>query len=392
MTIIFDTDTSLVQVLGAGIPGDVAGVGSATELSHRLADDPVAAVVVIGPSIPLDLATELAAGYRVTDPSLSVILVRRRVDSTVLSEALRAGMRDVVESRDLPGLAEAVERGRALAHALAPHAPGTDEVAGRTPGHLVTVFSTKGGVGKTTVTTNLGVALAARGKRVCIVDLDVHNGDVALMLQVFPNHTLAEVASFRGAIDPSGVDSLVTTHEDTGLGVLAAPIGVESADSVNADDVVKVLQVLTRQYDVVVADTSGTFDDYALNAIDQTDLLLLVGTLDTPALKNLKLATTALDLLGSQRESWRVVLNRADPRVGLTQEQFADTLGLSVTTAIPSSREVLAAVNRGEPIVQAQPRHEVSRVLENLADHVLHALYPDERPTPGRRRRLSRRS
>ena len=390
MTIIFDTDTSLVQVLGAGIPGDVAGVGSATELSHRLADDPVAAVVVIGPSIPLDLATELSAGYRVSDPSLSVILVRRRVDSTVLSEALRAGMRDVVESRDLPGLAEAVERGRQLAHALAPHAPATDD-AGRTDGHLVTVFSTKGGVGKTTVTTNLGVALAARGKRVCIVDLDVHNGDVALMLQVFPNHTLAEVASFRGAIDPSGVDSLVTTHEDSGLGVLAAPIGVESADSVNADDVVKVLEVLTRQYDVVLADTSGAFDDHALNAIDQTDLLLLVGTLDTPALKNLKLATTALDLLGSQRETWRVVLNRADPRVGLTQEQFAETLGLSVTTAIPSSREVLAAVNRGEPIVLAQPRHEVSRVLENLADHVLHALYPDERPTPGRRRRLSRR-
>lgn len=391
MIIIFDTDAALVQVLGAGIPGDTRGVASAAELATRLRETPGVSVVVMGPTVPLDLAVELAGGYRVSDPSLSVVLVRRRVDSTVLAEALRAGMRDVVESRDLPGLAEAVERGRQLAQALAPRAPGAEHDSERSPGHLVTVFSTKGGVGKTTVTTNLAVALASRGKRVCIVDLDVHNGDVALMLQVFPNHTLAEVASFRGAIDPSGVDSLVTTHEATGVGVLAAPIGVESADSVNAEDVVKVLDVLTRQYDVVLVDTSGAFDDHALNAIDQTDLLLLVGTLDMPALKNLKLATTALDLLGSRRETWRVVLNRADLRVGLTQEQFTDTLGLSVTTAIPSNREVLAAVNRGEPIVLAQPRHEVSRLLENLADHVLHALYPDEPPAPGRRRRLSRR-
>ena len=120
-------------------------------------------------------------------------------------------------------------------------------------------------------------------------------------------------------------------------------------------------------FDVVVVDTSGAFDDYALPALDHSDVLVLVGTLDIPALKSLKLATGTLDLLNFPRDRWRLLLNRADAKVGLSAKEFAETLGVEVAASLPSSRDVLTAVNRGEAIVRANPGHQVSKALAAFA-------------------------
>ena len=137
-------------------------------------------------------AFRLAEQLRVTRPALGVILVRRRVDTGLLAEALRAGVREVVDERDLAGLHAAVRRTKGLAAAMREQAPG-----GGTPGgprgRIITVFSAKGGCGKTTLATNLAAALADRGRReVCLVDLDLAFGDVAIALQLFPAHTIAD--------------------------------------------------------------------------------------------------------------------------------------------------------------------------------------------------------
>lgn len=392
MTVILDPDTSQVGLFRGALSSGAAAVDTSEALTAYLDKAPQEYAVILGPSVSQDLAVELAERYRVARPALGVILVRHRVDSSVLASAMRAGMREVIEARDLPGIEEAVTRARVLATAMAPATTHSHAEQGDSHGQVVTVFSTKGGVGKTTVATNLALALADQGKKVCLVDLDVHNGDVGLMLQIFPTRTLGDLRGFRGNIDLAGVGSLVTEHSP-GLGVLAAPVGVDTGDGVSADDVTKALEVLTRQHDVVLVDTSGSFDDYALNAIDHSSLLLLVGTLDIPALKNLKLAASTLELLGSHKDRWRLVLNRADAKVGLSQQEFSDTLGLPVATAIPSSRDVLTAVNKGEPIVRSQPRHEVSRLVTGLAEQVLAAIFPDEArtETTGRGHRRGRK-
>jgi pilus assembly protein CpaE len=237
-------------------------------------------------------------------------------------------------------------------------------------GVLVTVFSTKGGVGKSTLATNIAAALAQAGKEVCIVDLDVASGDVAIMLQLVPRRVLSDLSAIEGMIDEMGVRTLLTEHS-TGLSVLAAPVNVEAQGHVAPEPVGKVLEVLKEMFDVVVVDTSGTFDDYALAALDRTDVLCLIGTLDIPALKSLKLATGTLDLLNFPRDKWRLVLNRADAKVGLSQKEFEDTLGIGVDASIPSSREVLSSVNRGETIVRAHPGHPVSQTLSTLASRLV---------------------
>ena len=374
MTAVVEQDPVLAEVFRGTVGASVTIVPSLEHLEKHLGDHPAELVVVLGPSVGHDAAAAFAGHHRILRPALGVILVRPTVDHAVLTDALRSGMSEVVETGDAAGLREAVRRAHEVARAVAEslHLPG----AGAT-GSLVTVFSTKGGVGKSLVATNIAAGLADLGRRVCLVDLDVHCGDVAIMLQLTPEHSLADLTQLVGDIDTSGVESLLTRHSEH-LCVLAAP--VQLGAPVPSEPVGRLLETLKAMFDVVVVDTSGMFDDFVLHALDHTDTLVLVGTLDIPSLKSLKLAAGTLDLLNIPRERWRLVLNRADAKVGLSPDEFEDTLGIKATISIASSRDVLMAVNRGEPIVLLNRGHQASKALTSLAS--LLEQEPSAQPAP----------
>jgi pilus assembly protein CpaE len=340
---------------------------------------------VLGPSVPVAEAMDFARNARITRPDLGVILLRHGVDSETLTAALRSGMREVVEARDLAGLTTAVHRARSVAKEIsqtledearaaaeaamaeAAEARAAAQAAADAPqGKVITVFSTKGGVGKSLVATNLGVALSDAGHNVCLVDLDVNSGDVAIMLQLSPTRTINDLVSLGGQIDAEGLSTILTTASDR-LSLMAAPVRLDSPDHAAATDVGAMMDVLKGMFDFIVVDTSGVFDDNALTALDRTDTIVLVGTLDIPALKALKLATGTLDLLNFGRDSWKFVLNRADGKVGLSVGEFESTLGLKADATLVSSREVLAAVNRGEALVKAYPGHANSKAIVDFA-------------------------
>jgi pilus assembly protein CpaE len=384
MTAIVETDVSRLSVLQAMLHGSVP-LESMAALSEHVASTPQEFAVVIGPSVPVDDAAVFAQWARVHKPDLGVILLRETVDAHALATALRSGMREVVEARDLAGLTTAVSRARAVSSAIAQtmedetqaaakaalseaqaRAEAAREAAAKPTGKMITVFSTKGGVGKSLMAANLAVSLSDQGSSVCIVDLDVNNGDIAIMLQLTPMRTLNDLAAFRGEIDVDAIETMVTPWSKT-LGVVAAPVHLDAPDQATNDDVGKLLDLLVRVYDYVVVDTSGVFDEFALTALDRTDTLVLVGTLDIPALKGLKLATQTLDLLNFPRDRWRFVLNRADAKVGLSVDEYESTLGLKADCALVSSREVLTAVNRGEPLVNAYSSHPNSKAIKAFA-------------------------
>ncbi len=194
MTLIVDHDAAAAETLRSALGPDSRLVVSLDALQRELDADPAADLAVIGPTIDQGSALALAERMRVARPWFGVVLVRRRIDTSLLAESLRAGVREVVEERDLAGLNAAVARSRDLTRALRDQAgaPAPEEDAAGT-GILVTVFSAKGGCGKTTLATNLAAALADHGRRdVCLVDLDLAFGDVAIALQLFPAHTIAD--------------------------------------------------------------------------------------------------------------------------------------------------------------------------------------------------------
>ncbi len=365
MTALVEQDAALAQRWHAALDGTCAVLGAAIELERHLATHPHEQVVVLGVSVPLEEATTFAEQQRLLRPWLAVVLVRDVVGTAVLTEALGAGVRSVVAAADVDGLVVAVDRARALAQRSTGVAPAPVVTGPDDKGLVVTLFSVKGGVGKSVVATNLAAALADQGRRVCLVDLDVTCGDVAILLGLTPAHTLSDLSRLAGEIDPSGVGSLLTAHSER-LSVLAAPIHL--GERVPVEPIGDVLRTLSGMFDMVVVDTGGTFDDHALQALDHCDLLLLVGTPDIPSLKSLKLATGTLDLLDLPRDRWRLVLNRTDPKAGLATSEMETTLGLSALVEIPAHRAVLSSVNRAEVIVRAQPGHAAAKALRWLAE------------------------
>ena len=373
MPLIVDHDSGAAETLKGALGGEATVLTSVDALRRHLETDASEDCVVLGPGVDQVTALRLAEDLRLTRPTLGVVLVRRRIDTGVLGDALRAGVREVVDARDLSGLTAAVRRTRVLGRALRDNAdvPGSlDEPGPR--GRVLTVFSAKGGCGKTTVATNLAAVLADGGRRqVVLVDLDLAFGDVAIALQLFPSHTIADAIPLGDTLDAQGVAGLLTPHSP-GLTTLVAPLEPGVASSIPAELVGRILDVLREQYDFVVVDTPPAFDDQVLAAFDRSDVIALLATLDIPAVKNLKLTLETMELLNYPPERYCVVMNRSDAKVGLALSDVEKTLGTKVVAQIPSSRDVPASTNRGVPLALEQPRHPVTLALAAFADdHLL---------------------
>jgi pilus assembly protein CpaE len=367
MTTICDLNPVIAQALSSAV-GESHVVTSLEALRKRLEADPAETTVVLGPTVDQTAAFRVAEQLRIWRPALGVILVRSRVDTGLLAEAMRAGVRDVVGERNISGLHEAVRRTEELAEAIRAQGPG-----GGTPGgprgRIITVFSAKGGCGKTTLATNMAAALADKGRReVCLVDLDLAFGDVAIALQLFPAHTIADAVPLGEYVDFGAVHALLTPHSP-GLTTLVAPVEPGSGEGIPASLVSRLLQVLRDHFDYVIVDTPPAFDDHVLSAFDLSDIVALIATLDIPALKNLKLTLETMDLLNYPRDRWRIVINRADSKVGLAIGEVEKSLRAAISAQLPSSRDVPAAINRGVPIVLDDPRHPVSVAIKTFAEN-----------------------
>ena len=349
--------------------------------------------VVLGPSVDQQDVFALSEDMRVKRPSLGVVMLRRRIDTSVLAEALRSGVREVVQERDIAGLATAVRRQREIASRLreqVEHGDGVEAKVRR--GRIVTVFSAKGGCGKTTLATNMAAAIADSGRgSVALVDLDLAFGDVAIALQLFPTHTIADAVAIGEDLDGPALASLLTAHR-SGLQALVAPLEPSTAETIDTKTVVRVLDLLAEEFDYVVVDTPPALDDNVLASFDRSDVVALLATLDIPALKNLKLTLETLDLIGFPRERLKVVLNRSDSKVGLSLPEVEKTLRAPIVAQVPSSRDVPASTNRGVPIVTDDPKAPVSVAIRKfIDDFVISPTGDDAIPSQMRTDRRSRR-
>lgn len=376
MAMLLVDDPELADIWSAAIGLQTTVVESVLRLRRLLEAAQESELVVIGPDIDLQLALDLCNDERVRHPALGFVLLRRRIDSTVLQRALQAGIREVVPADKPDLLGDACERSLEVTDRLRKNLASTDAEAAAVAGQIVTVFAAKGGCGKTTVATNLAAALAQGGRRrVCLVDIDLSFGDVAIALQVTASRTLADAVNL-GRLDPVAVESLVV-HHSPGLDLIVAPVEPGAVESITAELIGDLLHLLRSMYDYVVIDCPPAITDHVLAAFDQSDRFVLLATLDVPAVKNLKLALETLDLLGYPRDRWLTVINRADAKVGLSVADVAHALHTEIAVQVPSSRAVPASVNRGVALVLDSPGHPVSEAIRQLSTAV--AVHPAAR-------------
>jgi pilus assembly protein CpaE len=360
MPVLVEPDLEAVDVLLRALPAGSQGVATMDRASAWLEQHRDEYVVVLGPHVDGAEALALCDTLRSARPTVSVVLIRDELTTEVLTAAMQAGARDVIPSGSLEAVSAAVSRAGQLNAAL--RGPG-----GKHAGRVITVWSPKGGVGKTTMSVNLALALTEGGARkVCLVDLDLAFGDVAITMQLFPTHSIEHAIGSEGSVDTELLNGLLTRHQDS-LMILAAPSHPDVRDRVSATLVTQILRSLTQTFDYVVIDTAPAFDEQTLAALDETDELVIVATLDVPTLKNVKVALETLDMLTIAPDNRHLLLNRADDEVGISPDRVEGILGLRPVAQVSTSVDVAASTNAGNPIVVKNPYHPTSTAILQMA-------------------------
>ena len=212
----------------------------------------------------------------------------------------------------------------------------------------MTVFSPKGGTGKTVTATNLAAAFAKyEQKRTLLLDLDLQFGDAAIMLGL-EQKTIYDLVVAPGELDSEKLAGYITKHT-CGLDILPAPLRPEDAELVTETKLARLLEVARESYDIIVVDTSPFFHGPMLATLDRTDELLMLCGLDVPTLKNVRLSMQTLELLSFPASRIRFVLNRANSKVGMKKSEVEGALDIKIGFEVPSDRAVPLGVNRGRP-------------------------------------------
>jgi pilus assembly protein CpaE len=255
--------------------------------------------------------------------------------------------------------------------------------ASRTGSMMISLFSPKGGVGRTTIAYNLAVALAAAQHKVCLIDGSLQFSDLRGLLRV-PASAPSIVNLPTDKIRDTDVAE-VAWHDPSGIDILLAPPRIEMAEMVTVRDIEKALSILRQLYEFVIVDTRTALSDDVLVFLDASDLILQVVTYDSMSIRNLAMTAEAFDAIGYPRTKLATLLNRSDSAGGFTKADLEAALGRSVDFEIVSDgRLVLAANHEGVPFVSGSPDAPISQGIKRIADS-LAAHMRDRAPALARR-------
>ena len=236
-------------------------------------------------------------------------------------------------------------------------------------GTIYTIFSNKGGIGKTTVATNLAISLTeVTGKRVALVDLNLQLGDVTTFLDIQPIYDISYIVKNISRVDEAFLLSTMEKFEDYEFYILADPPYAEQAEDISSEQINTVLTVLKTIFDYVIIDTTNSFDSKTLAALDLADRILLVSMVNLPCIRNTQRCLDLFGRLNYPKEKIHLIINRYLPTDEITVEDVEDTLEQPVYWKIPNNYfTVMAAINRGVPINQIEEDSNISKNFNQLA-------------------------
>ncbi|NMB26392.1 MAG: response regulator/pilus assembly protein [Firmicutes bacterium] len=365
-----------IQVVGEAGDGEEA-ILKARELQPDVILMDINMSPVDGISATRVISTEL--------PRIVIVMMSVQGEQEYLRQAMTAGARDyltkpfsgdeLVHTLQNAYVMEAKRWQQVGSHSLHP-------IDKQRKGEIITVFSAKGGVGKTTIATNLAILLSHElEKDVILVDLDLPFGDVAVLLDAEPRHTIIDLVQ-SGDWQGEAVQKVLHRYSEK-LRILAAPYRPEEAELVIGGHIKQLLATLRTMADYIIIDTAQSFQEPVLAALDESDCIAIVTTLDIPTIKNVRLCLEVMqDVLDYPIDKTKLVVNRASGDIGIKTSVLEDNLGIGISAQIPSDgRLAISAANSGTPFVLSHPKAAISEGIRGLA-HAL-AESPVERTSRG---------
>ncbi len=380
---VAETRENIRKLLQFEADMEVAGTAKtgreAIQLSQELGPD----VVLMDINMPDMDGIAATEAIRQRTPYIQVVILSVQGDPNYMRRAMLAGARDfLTKPPSGDELTSAIRRAGEMAiqeraksaQAYAVPAAGTSAPSMQLPaaqGKIITVYSPKGGTGRTTVAVNLAIALNNDETRTVIVDGNLQFGDVAVFMNEQGKNTIVDLAPRVDELDPDIVDGIMVRHAATGLHILAAPSRPEQAESVTGEQFSKLIRYLRQMYAYVVVDTPSLLTDVTLAAVDSSDVIVLLTTQDIPAIKSVRLFLDLLHSMGIERNRLVFAMNRYDKRIGITPEKVGENLKQPITSIIPlDERAAIPAINRGIPFMVDNRSQPLGRSILALAENV----------------------
>lgn len=375
--VIIDKDNEFIEsikTLLKNIPDiEIIQTGNSLGDLEIILEGKIKAIVIVGLSYKIEDFEKLLTQYRSSLVFTRVIILVDEISTNLLKKAIALNVHDVLKFPfTYSEIKESIKRADDnFKGVISKNAAKPKEEPEKRGSKKITLFSTKGGSGKSFIATNLAVDLVNQGKKkVVLFDLNYQFGDVALMLNLYPKHTIYDIMSVVDQLDSEMLNSFLTTHS-SGVKVLPAPIDPTKGEAITTKVTMKILDILSEISDFIVMDTPSTFSDNVLSLFEKTDYLCMVTSMDVPNIKNLKISLQVLEQLKFPEEKIFIILNRANSKVGITMDDVEKTIKKKIDVIIPSDKIVPLTINKGVPVVIEAPRCSVSHGIHRLAKLLL---------------------
>ncbi|ACB85882.1 response regulator [Natranaerobius thermophilus] len=334
------------------IVGEAANGEQAISMAEKMKPD----IILIDINMPLVDGISAIESLSLKAPQVAPIVISVQGEAEYFKKAMRAGARDYLVkpfSGDelISTIKEVVQKeeevrekqmNEALLRSGIKHKP-----------RIFSVFSAKGGTGKTTLAANLASCLSKfHDKKTVIVDLDLQFGDIPIMFNITPQQTITDLLSNINELDSETLENVLIHHEETGVKLLCPPKNPEEAEYVSDEHVEEILRVLTETYEYILVDTPPAFSGHVLSALDQSHKIFLVTTLDLPSIKNAKNSINIMDNLGYPEDKVNLVVNKEDKYYQVGKQDLQDALNRGIFYRMPNKEKpIVEAINRGVPVI-----------------------------------------
>ncbi len=365
----FESD---VEVVGAARTG-IEGIELATETRPD--------VILMDINMPDMDGIQATEMIRKKIPFTQIVILSVQNDTKYMQRAMMVGARafiakppmvdDLINTIHQVGKMAAEEKARIALVEQFQSSGGGKSGASATHGKVITVYGPKGGVGTTTIATNLAVALHSPESKVVIVDGNLQYGDVAVFHNEQPRNTILDLTPRAGELDIDIVKEVLIVHQKSGVHILAAPPRPEMAEQVNPDQFTQVIKYLKTIYNYIVIDTETHLTECVISSLDVSDVIIMVTTQEIPAIKNSKAFLTLIDQFQIGRARVITVMNKYDKRISLLPERVGESLKQEMAAVIPLEEKIVVnSVNSGVPFMVDNKAQPIGKSISGLVDFI----------------------
>jgi pilus assembly protein CpaE len=350
---------------------DVVGVARTGREGIELVKEVKPHVILMDINMPDMDGIEATEKIKPILPGVQIVILSVQSDPNYMRRAMQKGACDfLTKPPTADELISAVRRAGKMAQAVV--VPITTSLtSSERKGHIITLYSPKGGTGCTVLSTNLAIALHNEDSPVVLVDGNLQFGDIAISINEKGRFSVADLTPRVDDLDQEVVESVLIEHKASGVKILAAPTRPEYADNISGNQFAKVLDYLAGQVSYVIVDTASSLTDVTLAVIDHSDIIILIATQEIPAIKNAHLFLEVADALGINRKRILFVMNRVDKRIAIDPVKIAESMKQELVEAIPlDERTVVPSLLKGIPFMLGDKSRPVCRSVLSLAEAV----------------------